>query len=333
MSAGGFVTLGSPLIDIIAEVDKTFLDSFGLKENDAISLSGCRGEIFERVEELKPKRLIGGCSINTARALQWVLKRPNFCTVVGTVGDDDYGNAISAQLHAETIRPILQRVPDDRTGRCVVLLNATNRSLCTELGASKRFDLEDLMKRDVWAAVREASYYYIPGFFLCVSRECVLTVAKYSAGHAKTFAFNISAPFIANLYRDDILELLPHVDILFGNEAEIRALADVLGYTGSNLGDILLQVNKLTKGIVVVTRGSGSVFTVDGLNVSEHLVEKLEEGRVKDTSAAGDCFVGGFLAGFILKRPISECVASGSDVARNVIQSNGCWFVPNFRIN
>ncbi|KAK5640818.1 hypothetical protein RI129_009365 [Pyrocoelia pectoralis] len=325
-TTGGFLTLGSPLIDITVKVDKRFLDNFGLKENDAVFVNEGTVAIFDLVKGLKPKYLVGGCSLNTARALQWVLKRSNFCTVLGAVGDDDHASVISAQLSDEGVKSIFQTVEGGRTGRCAVLLNGSNRSLCTDLGASQKFTLENLMRCEAWTIVETSSCYYIPGFFLSVSRECVKVLAKHATNLGKTFAFNLSAPFIVSLYKNDLRELLTNVDLLFGNQAEIRTLAKEFGYTNVDLAEILLHISELVRGTIIVTRGPGSVFTVCGAQVTEHVVEKLEAEKVKDTSAAGDCFVGGFLAAFIENRPIAECVNSGVGVARNVIQSNGCWF-------
>lgn len=58
----------------------------------------------------------------------------------------------------------------------------------------------------------------LQGFFLTVSPESILTVAKHAAENNKTFMMNLSAPFIPQFFTDRLLSVLPYIDILFGNE-------------------------------------------------------------------------------------------------------------------
>ncbi len=61
-------------------------------------------------------------------------------------------------------------------------------------------------------------YTVLQGFFLTVSPESILTVAKHAAENNKTFMMNLSAPFIPQFFTDRLLSVLPYIDILFGNE-------------------------------------------------------------------------------------------------------------------
>lgn len=58
----------------------------------------------------------------------------------------------------------------------------------------------------------------LQGFFLTVSPESILTVAKHAAENNKTFMMNLSAPFIPQFFTERLLSVLPYIDILFGNE-------------------------------------------------------------------------------------------------------------------
>lgn len=58
----------------------------------------------------------------------------------------------------------------------------------------------------------------LQGFFLTVSLESILKVAKHASENNKIFSFNLSAPFISEFFKDSLMKVIPYVDILFGNE-------------------------------------------------------------------------------------------------------------------
>lgn len=56
------------------------------------------------------------------------------------------------------------------------------------------------------------------GFFLTVSLESILKVAKHASENNKLFSLNLSAPFISEFFKDSLMKVMPYVDVLFGNE-------------------------------------------------------------------------------------------------------------------
>lgn len=62
----------------------------------------------------------------------------------------------------------------------------------------------------------------LQGFFLTVSLESILKVAKHASDNNKIFCLNLSAPFISEFFKDSLMKVMPHVDILFGNETVSR---------------------------------------------------------------------------------------------------------------
>ena len=89
----------------------------------------------------------------------------------------------------------------------------------------------------------DAQFYYIGGFFLTHGIESALEVAKHSAESNKTLAFNLSAPFIPQFFKDQIDQLLPYADIVFGNESEAEAYAQSHGLQVSNVQFESIYVN------------------------------------------------------------------------------------------
>lgn len=51
-----------------------------------------------------------------------------------------------------------------------------------------------------WALVEAARVIYSAGFFITVSPESILLVAKHCAENNKAYCMNLSAPFISQVY-------------------------------------------------------------------------------------------------------------------------------------
>ena len=60
---------------------------------------------------------------------------------------------------------------------------------------------------------------FCQGFPLTVCPDAMLEIGKHSADNGKTFAMNLSAPFLCSVFKKPMLDLIPYVDILFGNES------------------------------------------------------------------------------------------------------------------
>lgn len=114
---------------------------------------------------------IGGSVTNTARVLQAILKQKNAVTYLGAIGKDADGEIIKNTLYEEGVLCVFKKCEDAQTGRCAVLINGQNRSLCTDLGASKLYKLEDLRDIRVQHSLEHAKCLYISVrlFFHCLS--------------------------------------------------------------------------------------------------------------------------------------------------------------------
>ena len=113
------------------------------------------------------------------------------------------------------------------TGRCAVLITDQNRSLVTKLDAANEFTVSHLEDEANWAVVDAAKVVYSAGFFLTVSVDSMLKVAKHCAAKDKTYCINLSAPFLCQFFKDQMNSVLPFTDIVFGNETEAAAYAEV----------------------------------------------------------------------------------------------------------
>uniref|UniRef100_A0A0R3S132 Adenosine kinase n=1 Tax=Elaeophora elaphi TaxID=1147741 RepID=A0A0R3S132_9BILA len=324
---------GNPLLDMRVEVDREFLRKWNLEENDAIIADDERIPMFD--ELLESYDIIftpGGATQNSLRVCQWILNEPHRSVFFGCIGDDSYGEILKQKMQETGLKVHYQVKKNRKTGTCAALITNHHRSLCAHLAAANLFTIDHLEKQENRALIETAQYFYISGFFLTVCPAAILLIARHASEHNKVFATNLAAPFIQKHFRNEFLEMLRYVDILFGNESEGKAFADANNYSTHELHEICVKiaaspkVNKKRERIVILTQGPNPtiVYQNGSKKVTEYPVEKLKYEEIVDTNGAGDAFVGGFLSQYIQKKSIAESVKCGHYAASEIIRQEGC---------
>lgn len=216
----------NPLLDISAEVTHEFLQKYGLEPNNAILAEERHHPLYkELIESFKVDYIAGGAAQNSIRVAQWLLPE-NYTAFFGCVGKDSFASTMRGIADKDGVRVVYQEDEQTPTGTCAVLITGKNRSLVANLAAANKYHVSHVSHPDNWSIIESAQYFYISGFFLTVSPDTILTVAKHAHERKKTFAMNLSAPFLCQFFKDPMLQVLPYVDILFGNETEAAAFAE-----------------------------------------------------------------------------------------------------------
>ncbi|EFO19408.1 hypothetical protein LOAG_09086 [Loa loa] len=326
---------GNSLLDMRVEVSPEFLKKWNLEENNAIIACDEHIPMFqELLDNYDITYTPGGATQNSLRVCQWILNEPNRVVFFGCIGDDRYGNILKEKVRQTGLRAYYQVKKNQKTGTCAALITNQHRSLCAHLAAANSFTIDHLEQPENRALIETAQYFYISGFFLTVCPAAVISIARHASENNKVFATNLAAPFILKDFRNEFLEILPYVDILFGNEREGRAFADANNYNTHDLQQICVKiaafpkVNEKRQRIVILTQGPDPTFVYqNGSNaVAEYPVIKLKHEEIVDTNGAGDAFVGGFLSQYIQKKSIAESVKCGHYAAAAIIRQEGCTF-------
>ncbi|TIB07640.1 hypothetical protein E3P92_03985 [Wallemia ichthyophaga] len=323
--------IGNPLLDIsVTEGAEKLLSQYALKSNDAILAGPEHTAIYEQVRTtLKPLYLAGGAGQNTARAASYVLPAGSV-VYTGSVGSDNFANTLREANDKEGVESAYYVRQDTPTGACCVLITGHDRSLVTNLAAAQEFSVDHLRTPQMKQRMDEASHFYIGGFFLTHGIESALEVAKHSSQSGKTLAFNLSAPFIPQFFKDQVDQLIPYADIVFGNESEAEAYAQSHGLEDTSAKGVAKHIANLSKTnsgkdrIVVITQGAlETVVAVGDKSLTSFPVSPLSKDAIVDTNGAGDATAGGFIAAFVLGSPIPECVQLGHKLGALCIQQNG----------
>lgn len=327
--------MGNPLLDISAVVPTEFLDKYDLKLNNAVLAEEKHAPMYDdMVKNFEVEYIAGGATQNSIRVAQWMLGAPKSAAYMGCVGKDSFGDEMIKACEAEGVHVNYMVDEATPTGTCGVLVNGGERSLCAALNAANNYKIAHLEQPENWKLVEDAKFFYSAGFFLTVSPDSMLKVAKHSAEKGKTYTMNLSAPFLMEVppFKSAMMECMPYVDVLFGNESEAATFAKTEGWETTDVKEIACKASMLPKAegasagrLVVFTQGMDpTIVAKDGAILGEFPVIPLAAEKLVDTNGAGDAFVGGFLSQFVKGAELEKCVAAGNYGANAIIQQSGC---------
>ena len=186
-----------------------------------------------------------------------------------------------------------------------------------------------------WAVVEAARVYYISSFFMTHSHGVIMRVAKHSAEQQKRFCMNLAAPFIMQVppFKAALMETMPYIDLLVGNESEAAAFAASEGWPADlSVAEIARRISGLPKAsghcarTVVITQGADPTVVATAGAVTTHPVIPLAKSQLVDTNGAGDAFVGGLLSQLVVGKDWTEACRAGNYAAHTIIQRSGCTF-------
>lgn len=327
------VGMGNPLLDITARVDKEFLAKYDMKDNDAILASEKHKNLYSEIVEKYPVEYTAGGSVqNALRVAQWLIEKPKVTTFFGCVGEDGYSKILYDRATSDGVNVQYQYNNKEPTGTCAVLITAHHRSLCANLGSANCFTIDHIKKAENRKLLDTAQFYYVSGYFLTVSPPSLLEVAKMALARNRPLLMNLSAAFISQFYKEPLMQVLPYVDILFGNEMEAEAFATEQNFNTKDMNEIALKICKLPKQnenrsrIVILTQGIHPVILAKDGQITEFPVTSLPPEKIIDTNGAGDAFVGGFLAQYIQDQSLDVCIKCAIWAAAQIIQRSGCTF-------
>ncbi|KAG5468406.1 hypothetical protein LSCM1_02386 [Leishmania martiniquensis] len=344
------VCFGHPLLDMMATVDEAFLREYRIEPGSVTLATMDQLALFSKLlDEFKGRVdfVPGGAAMNTARVLTWVLPDAHIA-YVGALGKDRFAEILRGALTNARVEQLFEECEDKPTGTCAGLVLNKDRTLLANLGAAVALSSKHMATTAVQSAIERASLYYAEGFFLntASSPENLLSVAQHAHTHGKLFCFNLHAPYISVAFQSRLQLLLPHVDILFGSDDDLLAYAsvrwphdfdmDALGSaTHANsprqaaLVRCLARISMLpsvTTGrprLVVGTCGSHDTYVACGDHVRSYPVPPMTQEEMVDVNGAGDAFVAGFLAQYIVSGDESASVLIGHASAQNCIRHNG----------
>merc|ERR1719193_51659 len=273
--------------------------------------------------------IAGGATLNTIRVAQWILGEEGRTGYIGAIGNDVFGQLMKEQAKKDGVMTEFMINPDVPTGACAVAIHEKERGLVANLAAANTYKKEHLEKHENLCA--RARIIYSAGFFLTVCPDAMLMAAECAMNTNSLYCLNLAAPFIISAFKDPLTKVIEFADYVFANEDEAKVYGETQNMTNttpSAVAKYLAQVpSKKGSRTAVITQGSDRtiVARTDGFYM-EVPVARLDSSKIVDLNAAGDSFVGGFIAALSIGKTLEECVLQGHMGARYVIQRSGCTF-------
>lgn len=306
------VGIGNAIVDVLAKVGDGFLQERGLPKG-IMSLVEAKqaGEIYNDI--LPEREVSGGSAANTVAALASLGAD---CAFIGKIHDDEMGHKFRSDIGRAGIDMFtapLEAGP--ATARSIVLVTPdAERSMFTYLGASKKLSVDDIDEN----VIKAAKYTFIEGYLWDEdnAKQAVLKACEIAHKYGRQVAFTLSDKSYLKQYRLEMLDLIEkHVDIVFGNEEEIKALFDNQDFNAC------LDSIKTMVSIAAITRNSKGSVVVEGR--TKIFIEAEEIRRVVDTTGAGDAYAAGFLYGLSKHRSLGTCALIGGIAAAEIIGHYG----------
>lgn len=303
---------------------------YGVKVNNAILAEPSHVPMYAELAALPGVEYIaGGATQNTIRVAQWMIQQPNATVYTGCVGADSFGEQLRKSAESDGVKVLYQVNAEQPTGTCGCLIVNKERSLIANLAAANHFKPEHLDTEALQQAINQAQIFYSAGFFLTVSPPSLMKVAEHAHANKKTFAVNLSAPFIPQFFTEPLVAAIEYADYVFGNESEAEAFAQKQGWEDTSAEFVAVKLSQWTKKnadrprVAVITQGSKQTVVAINGQIQTFAVPALDSSRIVDVNGAGDAFVGGFLSQLALGRDLSACVKAGHYASRIIIQTSG----------
>ena len=306
------VGVGNALVDVLAHAEEEFISrhdlvkgSMTLVDTDrALQLYRALGGAIE---------MSGGSAANTMCGVASLGGRAAY---IGKVSNDDLGQVFGHDLRAVGV-VFKPGSPDEAmpTGRCIIVVTPdAERTMHTYLGVSSLLHPGDIDE----SVVADGRVLYMEGYLYDhpEAKEAFRRAARVAHEHGREVSLTLSDSFCVDRHRADFRSLVSdEVDILFGNDDEIRSLYEV-----ATLEEAIAEV-QADCALTVVTTGAAGCLVVTADRVES--VAAVPVPKVLDTTGAGDLFAAGFLYGYTRDLPLAQCAHLGAIAAAEVISHVG----------
>ncbi len=252
----------------------------------------------------------GGCAANTALDLH---KLGVSTAVIGKVGADSFGDFVIQDLARHGLATTGIRRSTQGTSRTVILpVMGEDRRYIHAVGANGDFTAADIDRRQVLAA----QVLYVGGYMLLPQLGApalaeLLAEAQQAGVKTVLDVAGVTAPA-----RDELAQLLPHVDVFLPNHDEACIL------TGET--DPVRQAAALLDlgaGVAGITLGSAGAYVSSR---DEKIRARAYTVDVVDPSGGGDAFDAGFIVGMLEGWALAAAVEFASAAGALACTALGC---------
>lgn len=301
------IGIGNALVDVLSQTSETFLaeqyQKCGMERGSMNLVSEERA--LDLYSQMGPAIEMSGGSV--ANSMAHLAALGGRAAYMGKVADDQLGDVFAHDMKSMGIAYATQRLSSGaKTGRCMILVSDdATRTMNTYLGAATQLTTDDITP----SMIAASSITFMEGYLFDAPhcKDAFYTAGKIANEAGRKVALSLSDLFCVERHHADFKSLIEnHIDILFANETEIKALAKTDELDGA------LSAVRHKCDIVVVTLGAKGSVILSGDHTYD--IKSVSPEKLVDTTGAGDAYAAGFLYGLTKGLPLTEC---GTIAARN----------------
>lgn len=315
MPAVKILGVGSPMLDLLINVDDTFIESIEGEKGGMELVAPEQLESFLAQSGAEPVSAPGGSAANTIFGLAHLGMQTS---LLGKTGNDEQAKfyleqyaAMGGDISRLKVNPV---VP---TGRCLSMITPdSERTMRTDLGAAMTLSIEDITPADF----EGISHVHVEGYML-FNKDLTFHILKLAKAAGCIISLDMASFEVVNASKNILHDLLhDYVDIIFANEEEGAA------FCGTNDPEAALAEFAKFADTVAVKVGKDGAYI---LNQDEKVKVDAEIVTAVDTTGAGDLWASGFLYGFLNGKSLAEAGAIGAKTGAAVVEVMGAAIPDN----
>ena len=306
------VGIGNAIVDVISHEDEKFLDTHNLiKDSMALIDTDTAVSLYN---EMSPTvQSSGGSAANT---MSGVASLGGKAAYIGKIRDDHLGEFFAHDINAAgvhfKVKPASEGLPTARS--MIIVTPDGSRTMNTYLGISTNLSKEDL---DVHL-LKNAQILYCEGYIWDIetTKDTIRSAIAIAKGANRTISFTLSDSFCVSRHKDEWINLInEQVDILFGNEDEIKELSGC-----GTLSEAAQWIQGKVKVACLTLAERGSIIVTEDEIIG---VGAKAVNQVTDSTGAGDLYASGFLFGYARGLDLKICGELASIAAAEIITHTG----------
>ncbi len=306
------VGIGNAIVDVISHEDEKFLDTHNLiKDSMALINTDTAVSLYN---EMSPTvQSSGGSAANT---MSGVASLGGKAAYIGKIRDDHLGEFFAHDINAAgvhfKVKPASEGLPTARS--MIIVTPDGSRTMNTYLGISTNLSKEDL---DVHL-LENAQILYCEGYIWDIetTKDTIRSAIAIAKGANRTISFTLSDSFCVSRHKDEWIDLInEQVDILFGNEDEIKELSGC-----GTLSEAAQWIQGKVKVACLTLAERGSIIVTEDEIIG---VGAKAVNQVIDSTGAGDLYASGFLFGYARGLDLKICGELASIAAAEIITHTG----------
>ncbi|MFZ2192976.1 MAG: carbohydrate kinase family protein [Candidatus Moraniibacteriota bacterium] len=271
---------------------------------------GAKIRIKERYE------MLGGCAANVAVGLSR-LGVESSC--VSNVGDDLVGNWVIEELEKNNIKTDFIKKEEGKMSDLSAIIvdeKSADRIIFTNKNSSGKLNLD----KDRFG---EAEWFFISDVH-GDWKEQVSSIIEIAKAENKKIAFNPREVYIKE-NSEEVIKTISNCEIVFVNKDEAIEIISSMerAFSVEEMNDekfLIKELKKLGAKIIILTDGENGAWANKETEIFYAAAFKV---NAIDSTGAGDGFCSGFLAAYLKRMEVSDCLRWGITNSASVVEHYG----------